>query len=153
MGLPLPSTDVKVVDPGTGAVLPPGVKGLVKARGPQVMKGYYKNPGATAAAIDSEGFFDTGDLGWVVPKSSFGAARNCSGQLVLDGRAKDTIVLANGRGGGNGAGVGVGVRIGGGEVFGIGVGVGVGVWDRGKGGGGRFRCLTCYLSNVFRRKH
>jgi long-chain acyl-CoA synthetase len=50
------------------------------------MKGYYKNPEATAKAIDSEGWFDSGDLGWVTPQND----------LVLTGRAKDTIVLSNG---------------------------------------------------------
>jgi long-chain acyl-CoA synthetase len=50
------------------------------------MKGYYKNPEATAKAIDSEGWFDSGDLGWVTPQND----------LVLTGRAKDTIVLTNG---------------------------------------------------------
>jgi long-chain acyl-CoA synthetase len=50
------------------------------------MKGYYKNPDATAKAIDSEGWFDTGDLGWLTPQND----------LVLTGRAKDTIVLSNG---------------------------------------------------------
>lgn len=96
VGTPLPETEIRVVDPDTGKVLPMGSKGLVKARGPQVMKGYYKNPAATSAAIDDEGFFSTGDLGWLVPEKLVGAACNCGGQLVLEGRVKDTIVLANG---------------------------------------------------------
>jgi long-chain acyl-CoA synthetase len=50
------------------------------------MQGYYQNPQATAKAIDSEGWFDSGDLGWVTPQND----------LVLTGRAKDTIVLTNG---------------------------------------------------------
>jgi long-chain acyl-CoA synthetase len=50
------------------------------------MQGYYQNPEATAKAIDSEGWFDSGDLGWVTPQND----------LVLTGRAKDTIVLTNG---------------------------------------------------------
>ena len=50
------------------------------------MQGYYKNPEATAKAIDSEGWFDSGDLGWVTTDND----------LVLTGRAKDTIVLTNG---------------------------------------------------------
>lgn len=55
-----------------------------------------QNPAATSKAIDAEGWFDTGDLGWEVPSSSIGPARRCGGALVLDGRSKDTIVLASG---------------------------------------------------------
>lgn len=42
VGGPIPETEMKVVDADTGNVVPPGIKGLVKVRGPQVMKGYYK---------------------------------------------------------------------------------------------------------------
>jgi long-chain acyl-CoA synthetase len=51
------------------------------------MRGYYKNPEATASAIDSAGWFDTGDLGRI---------NAATGDLILTGRAKDTIVLSNG---------------------------------------------------------
>lgn len=50
------------------------------------MKGYFENPEATAKAIDEDGWFDTGDLGWLTRQND----------LVLTGRAKDTIVLSNG---------------------------------------------------------
>lgn len=50
------------------------------------MQGYYNNPEATAKAIDAEGWFNSGDLGWVTPDND----------LVLTGRAKDTIVLTSG---------------------------------------------------------
>jgi long-chain acyl-CoA synthetase len=50
------------------------------------MQGYYQNPDATAKVIDAEGWFDTGDLGLVTPEND----------IVLTGRAKDTIVLTNG---------------------------------------------------------
>lgn len=85
-GLPMPETENKIVDPETRQPLPVGQRGLVLLRGPQVMKGYYKNPEATAKAIDSQGWFDSGDLGWVTADHD----------LVLTGRAKDTIVLTNG---------------------------------------------------------
>jgi long-chain acyl-CoA synthetase len=85
-GLPMLETQICIVDPETRKPLPSGERGLVLIRGPQVMKGYYKNPQATAKAIDSEGWFDSGDLGWVTPDND----------LVLTGRAKDTIVLTNG---------------------------------------------------------
>ena len=85
-GKPLPETEIKIVDPSTRKKLPQGQRGLVLIRGAQVMQGYYQNPEATAKAIDSEGWFDSGDLGWLTPY----------GDLVLTGRAKDTIVLTNG---------------------------------------------------------
>ena len=85
-GQPIPETEIKIVDPNTRQTLPQGETGLVLIRGSQVMQGYYKKPEATAKAIDSEGWFDSGDLGWVTPAND----------LVLTGRAKDTIVLTNG---------------------------------------------------------
>ncbi|MEH1819331.1 MAG: long-chain fatty acid--CoA ligase [Nostoc sp.] len=85
-GLPLPATEAKIVDPETKVPLPVEKRGLVLLRGPQIMQGYYQNPEATAKAIDAEGWFDSGDLGWLTPQDD----------LVLTGRAKDTIVLTNG---------------------------------------------------------
>ncbi|HEY9873957.1 MAG TPA: AMP-binding protein, partial [Candidatus Obscuribacterales bacterium] len=85
-GGPMPLTEIRIVDPETRKPLPVGERGLVLIRGPQVMQGYYQNPEATAKAIDPEGWFDSGDLGWVTPEND----------LVLTGRAKDTIVLTNG---------------------------------------------------------
>jgi long-chain acyl-CoA synthetase len=85
-GLPLPGTEIKIVDLDSRQPLPIGQKGLVLIRGPQIMKGYYRNPEATAKAIDPEGWFDSGDLGMLTPQ----------GDLTITGRAKDTIVLSNG---------------------------------------------------------
>ena len=85
-GPPLPETEIRIVDLETGQPLPVGQKGVILIRGPQVMQGYYKNPEATAKAINSEGWFDSGDLGWVTP----------NGDLSITGRAKDTIVLTSG---------------------------------------------------------
>lgn len=85
-GRPIPHTEIRIVNPETRQPLPPEQRGLVLIRGPQVMQGYYKKPEATAKAIDNEGWFDSGDLGWVTPEND----------LVLTGRAKDTIVLSNG---------------------------------------------------------
>jgi long-chain acyl-CoA synthetase len=85
-GQPLKFTELRIVNPETRQVLPLGEKGLVLARGPQIMEGYYNNPEATAKAIDPDGWFDTGDLGWLTRQSD----------LILTGRAKDTIVLSNG---------------------------------------------------------
>ncbi|CEJ45679.1 long-chain fatty acid--CoA ligase [Umezakia ovalisporum] len=85
-GQPIPGTEVKIVDPETKTPLPLGKGGLVLLKGPQVMSGYYQNPEATAKVIDAEGWFNSGDLGWLTPYND----------LVLTGRAKDTIVLTNG---------------------------------------------------------
>ncbi len=85
-GPPLNQTEIKIVDPESHTPLPAGQKGLILIRGPQVMKGYYKNPEATEKAIDAHGWFNSGDLGWVTPQ----------GDLTITGRAKDTIVLTNG---------------------------------------------------------
>ncbi|MGL5080921.1 MAG: AMP-dependent synthetase/ligase [Microcoleaceae cyanobacterium] len=85
-GRPIPQTELRIVDPETRQPLPIGEKGLVLARGPQVMEGYFANPEATAKAINPEGWFDTGDLGCLTPQND----------LILTGRAKDTIVLTNG---------------------------------------------------------
>ncbi|MDB9315277.1 AMP-binding protein [Spirulina sp. CS-785/01] len=85
-GQPLPHTEIRIVDPNTWQTLPNGEQGLVLIRGPQVMQGYYKNPEATEKVIDEEGWFNSGDLGMLTHGNN----------LVLTGRAKDTIVLSNG---------------------------------------------------------
>jgi long-chain acyl-CoA synthetase len=85
-GRPLPETELRIVDPETGRCLAWGERGLVLARGPQVMAGYWQRPEATAAVLDAESWFNTGDLGCLLP----------DGSLLLTGRAKDTIVLSNG---------------------------------------------------------
>lgn len=93
VGKPCIDTELRVVDPESNPnererqPLPNGEIGVVVARGPQVMRGYYKNPEATAKAIDAYGWFDTGDLGKVNPTT---------GDVILTGRCKDTIVLSNG---------------------------------------------------------
>jgi long-chain acyl-CoA synthetase len=85
-GEPLPTTETRIVDLETRQDLPIGQRGLILLRGHQIMQGYYKNPEATAKAIDKEGWFDTGDLGMLT----------AHGDLIITGRAKDTIVLTNG---------------------------------------------------------
>ncbi|TKY59949.1 acyl-activating enzyme 16 [Spatholobus suberectus] len=96
VGHPVHHTEFKIVDSETDEVLPPGSKGILKVRGPQVMKGYLKNPLATNQALDGDGWLNTGDIGWIVPHHSTGRSRNSGGVIVVEGRAKDTIVLSTG---------------------------------------------------------
>ena len=82
VGRPLPEIECKIVDPETGEDLPDDVDGEFVARGYNIMKGYYKMPGATAAAIDKEGWLHTGDL----------ARRDENGNFKITGRIKDMII-------------------------------------------------------------
>ncbi len=63
IGLPLSLTEDRIVDPETGTELPPRGVGELWIRGPQVMKGYYNNPEATAQTVVN-GWLRTGDLAW-----------------------------------------------------------------------------------------
>jgi len=72
---------VKLVDQATWAVSPPGEAGELAARGHDVMAGYYKNPAASARAIDREGWLYTGDL----------ARRRDDGNYRIVGRCKEQI--------------------------------------------------------------
>jgi long-chain acyl-CoA synthetase len=85
-GQPLPETAIRIVDPESRTLLGIGQRGLVLARGPQVMAGYFHKPQASARVLDADGWFDTGDLGALL----------ADGSLVLTGRAKDTLVLSSG---------------------------------------------------------
>ena len=87
IGPPLPGVEAKILDPklpedGTGPLV-----GEIVIRGRTVMKGYYNRPDATAAAIDKDGWFHTGDLGYVDDHGSF----------FITGRAKEVIVLSSGK--------------------------------------------------------
>lgn len=80
-----PETEIRIVDE-EGRDLPPNTRGVILARGPQIMKGYYKRDDLTRAIISEEGWLNTGDLGvWTR-----------DGEFDIRGRAKDTIVLSGG---------------------------------------------------------
>lgn len=82
VGRALPGIECKIVDPQTGEDLPDNVDGEFVARGYNIMKGYYKMPEATAAAIDQDGWLHTGDI----------ARRDEHGYFKITGRLKDMII-------------------------------------------------------------
>ena len=90
VGRPIPTLDVKIVNEQSDT-LPPGQKGEIMLGGPCIMKGYYKNPKATAATVetDSEGvrWLHTGDLGCL----------DADGNLFITGRKKFLVVLPGGK--------------------------------------------------------
>jgi len=84
VGVPVPNTDVKVVDVETGKEeMKQGVPGEVIIKGPQVMKGYYKKPEETAAVL-KEGWLYTGDIGFF----------DEDGYLSIADRKKDMIIAS-----------------------------------------------------------
>jgi acyl-CoA synthetase (AMP-forming)/AMP-acid ligase II len=64
-GRVVPNTEVKIVDVVTGAMVARGQEGELLIRGPQIMKGYLERPEETAACLDGEGWYHTGDVGYV----------------------------------------------------------------------------------------
>ncbi len=78
-------TEIRVLD-AQGNTLPPGERGVLHVRGPQVMKGYYKNPELTKETLSEDGWLNTGDI----------AVLSRNQDITLVGRAKDTIVLLGG---------------------------------------------------------
>ena len=89
-----PHTEVRIIDLQNGEILYPdsrrpgggrGMRGEIHVKGPQVMRGYYKDPEGTARVL-RHGWMNTGDIGMVT----------YNGCLKILGRSKDTIVLLNG---------------------------------------------------------
>ena len=82
VGYAFPHIQCKVIDPDTGEEVPDGVNGEFCSRGYNTMKGYYKMPEATRAAVDEDGWLHSGDL----------ACRNPDGTFRITGRLKDMII-------------------------------------------------------------
>ncbi|GMG87669.1 AMP-binding protein [Biformimicrobium ophioploci] len=83
VGLPVPATEVKVVDE-QGNELPDNTPGELCVRGPQVMKGYWQRPEATAEMIDEDGWLHTGDM----------AVIQDDGYIRIVDRKKDMIIVS-----------------------------------------------------------
>jgi acyl-CoA synthetase (AMP-forming)/AMP-acid ligase II/thioesterase domain-containing protein/acyl carrier protein/NADP-dependent 3-hydroxy acid dehydrogenase YdfG len=81
LGPPIPGVSLRIVD-NDGNVLPMDTVGRLEIRGDVVFQGYYNNPAANASAFQTEGWFNTGDLGFL-----------SQGNLVLTGREKETIII------------------------------------------------------------
>jgi acyl-CoA synthetase (AMP-forming)/AMP-acid ligase II len=81
VGITVPNTQTRIVDPASGADVGLGEEGEIWVRGPQVMKGYLDNPQATAAMIDADGWLRTGDLGCI----------DADGHLYVVDRLKELI--------------------------------------------------------------
>jgi long-chain acyl-CoA synthetase len=83
IGLPLPSTEISIRD-SQGRETPPGEPGELCVRGPQVMRGYWKQPDETAEAISADGWLRTGDI----------ATIDSAGFLCIVDRKKDMIIVS-----------------------------------------------------------
>jgi long-chain acyl-CoA synthetase len=83
IGLPLPSTDISIRDDDNHEV-PPGQRGEICARGPQVMAGYWRRPDETARVMTPDGFFRTGDIG----------VMDDGGRVTVVDRKKDMISVS-----------------------------------------------------------
>lgn len=81
IGLPLPNTDIKLIDPETRNPVPQGEPGEICIKGPQVMKGYYKLQKETQHVLDADGYLYTGDV----------AVQDADGYLKIVDRTKDMI--------------------------------------------------------------
>lgn len=82
VGRPLPWTEVKIVDPATGAILPIGVSGEICGRGYGVMAGYFRDEEASRGALDDERWLHTGDIG----------SMDSEGYIRIDGRLREMII-------------------------------------------------------------
>jgi len=83
IGLPMPSTDLKLLD-DDGREVGPGQAGEIAIRGPQVMAGYWQRPDETAKVMTTDGYFRTGDIGMVDERGYF---------RIVD-RKKDMILVS-----------------------------------------------------------
>lgn len=81
VGMPLPGLELRIMG-DDGAPVAPGQPGVIEIRGPNVFKGYWRNPEKTAEDIRPDGWFITGDV----------ATQDAEGRVTIVGRAKDLII-------------------------------------------------------------
>jgi malonyl-CoA/methylmalonyl-CoA synthetase len=82
VGRPLPGVCLRIAEPSTGEILPDGDVGGIEVRGPNVFSGYWRNPEKTAESFRPDGYFITGDMGYV----------DGEGYVRIVGRSKDLII-------------------------------------------------------------
>lgn len=82
VGPALAGVEIRIADPASGAALPDGEVGVIEIRGPNVCTGYWRMPEKTAEAFREDGFFISGDLGFVDP----------AGYVRIVGREKDLVI-------------------------------------------------------------
>ncbi|MBO0663414.1 malonyl-CoA synthase [Jiella sp. MQZ9-1] len=82
VGFPLTGTDLRIADPDSGKLLPQGEIGVIEVKGPNVFAGYWQMPEKTASEFRADGFFITGDLGFI----------DQDGYVTIVGRGKDLVI-------------------------------------------------------------
>lgn len=84
VGFPLPGVELRITDPSQSAptLLPQGEPGMIEVRGPNVFQGYWRMPEKTAEELRADGYFMTGDIGFIDDK----------GYVQIVGRNKDMII-------------------------------------------------------------
>ncbi|MGE9760668.1 malonate--CoA ligase [Pseudomonas sp. PDM20] len=84
VGFPLPGVELRITDPGQAepSLLPQGEPGMIEVRGPNVFQGYWRMPEKTAEELRADGFFMTGDIGFIDDR----------GYVQIVGRNKDMII-------------------------------------------------------------
>jgi malonyl-CoA/methylmalonyl-CoA synthetase len=82
VGFPLPGVALRIVEPETGMALAQGQIGMIEVKGPNVFRGYWRNPEKTKEEFRADGFFITGDLGKIDER----------GYVHIVGRGKDLVI-------------------------------------------------------------
>ena len=82
VGFPLPQVQVRIKDKNTGLILENGSVGMIEVKGPGIFEGYWQMPEKTSSEFQKDGFFITGDLGFI----------DSEGYLNIAGREKDLVI-------------------------------------------------------------
>ncbi|MDQ6432534.1 malonyl-CoA synthase [Mesorhizobium sp. LHD-90] len=82
VGLPLPGINVRITEPEGGKPLPANTPGMIEVKGPNVFKGYWRMPEKTQSEFRTDGYFITGDIGYI----------DDDGYVFISGRSKDLVI-------------------------------------------------------------